>query len=90
MDKYNLVVKENSLNEMVHNLKLIEYKFVIVCISKLKKEDTEFPELEISIKEFSELLNIRSNNLYNKIKKEMMELSSKVFGIKNLLKGDFI
>jgi plasmid replication initiation protein len=88
--KNNLVVKGNPLNEIQLNLSLIEYKFVITCISRLNKDDKEFGEIEISVREFADLLGLKSDGLYGDVKKAVYSLGSKALGIIELETGDYV
>jgi plasmid replication initiation protein len=64
----DLVIKSNSLIEGFMNMTQNEYKFILYLISKIKKEDKEFRKQSISVKEFAEILNVKSEWLYTYLK----------------------
>jgi plasmid replication initiation protein len=88
--KNNLIVKGNPLNEIQLNLNLIEYKFIIACISMLNKDDKDFGEIEISVKDFANLLGLKSDGLYSDVKKAAYSLGTKALGIIEVETGDYV
>lgn len=63
-----LVVKNNNLIEAFFKMSKNEYKLTLYLISKIKKDDKNFRTQRVTIKEFSELLEISSNGRSNYIK----------------------
>jgi plasmid replication initiation protein len=88
--KNRLIVKGNPLNEIQLNLSIMEYKFIIACVSMLNKEDKDFGEIEISVKDFADLLGLKSDRLYSDVKKMVYSLGTKALGIIELETGDYV
>lgn len=68
MKNNELIVKANSLIEGFIEMSQNEYKLTLYLMSKINKEDNEFRKQRISVKEFSELLEVKQEWLYTYLK----------------------
>jgi len=82
MNKDYIVTKSNSLICANYNLTLQEQRIILTLASKVQPSDKEFKEYQFSIKDFVNLLDLKSKNLYQQLKKITKELMKKVFEIK--------
>ena len=76
----SLVVKANDLVEGFINMTKTEYKLTTYLISKIKKDDKSFMVQKVSVKEFSDLIGINSNQ-YTQMKKIATNLVSNKISI---------
>lgn len=77
MLKDELIVVDNKIIEASISLTTLEYRLILCCLSQIKKNDTEFNEINISIKQFKKIMNIKGENYYNVIKKHCKKLAFK-------------
>jgi plasmid replication initiation protein len=89
IDGDNIVVKDNKLNEIRHNLTLTEYKFIVACISLLNKDDEDFNVIELSVVNFAEMMQVDKNRLYGHMKKMIDGLASKILGVIEAETGNY-
>jgi plasmid replication initiation protein len=77
----DLIVKSNKIIEAQMYFKTNEYKFILCLLSRLKKNDTEFKMIQLSIKEFKEMLDVKGENSYGRVKKYCESLAFKGISI---------
>lgn len=76
-----IVKYKNNLAETRYSLKIQEQRLLLELVSKIHKDDEDFKEYEISIKDFMEDFNLKSHNLYGQLDKmsdKMLKLIMKV------------
>lgn len=76
------VVKSNNLIQIPNKLSLLEYKLILVLISGINKDDDDFKEHSINIKEFMEWSGVKGNGYYDLIRKtakNLTETSQEIF-----------
>jgi plasmid replication initiation protein len=67
-NKCDLIVRNNKLVEAFISMTRNEYKLTLYLISKIKKDDAEFTEQMITLKEFSKLLGFGMEGRYSELK----------------------
>lgn len=85
-----LIVKENYLNQIQLNLNIIEYKFILTCISMINKDDEDFLRIKIKVKEFSNLIGLNNDGVYKELQKAVYTLGTKALGIIEAETGDYV
>lgn len=78
----DLVRKGNPLVEASYKLGLLEQKLIITVASRINKNDAADTTYRINVKEFCDLMGVKSTNKYSELKKLTFELMRKVFQIK--------
>lgn len=88
----DIIVKANRMIEANLSLKTNEYKLILCLLSKIKKDDTEFREMKLSVKKFKEMLSIKGENSYSRVKYYCSNLAFKGISVseKDSPKGIFI
>lgn len=79
--KNELIVKDNNMIEGSLSLNTNEYKLILCLLAKIKKDDTEFTEMRLPVKEFKEVLEIKGENSYGRIKEYCSNLATKHISI---------
>lgn len=82
MEKKYIVTKSNKLINSSYDLSLQEQKIILTLASMVQPTDTEFKEYEFKIKDFMELLDVKTKSKYTEIPKITKELMKKVFEIR--------
>jgi plasmid replication initiation protein len=82
MNKDYIVTKSNKLINCDYNLSLQEQKIILTLASMVQPQDTEFKEYEFKIKDFIQLLGLKTQTKYTELPKITKELKKKVFEIK--------
>jgi plasmid replication initiation protein len=83
MEKDYLVTKSNYFIMNSHyDLSFQEQKIILTLASMVQPEDTEFKEYKFKIKDFIELLGLKTQTKYSEVPKITKELMKKVFEIK--------
>ena len=78
MNKNKLVKKDNALVESRCDLTLNQQKLVLAVVSMINRNDEDFKEYFISVKEFMGLMNLKGESLYSELRRSAKELKSKV------------
>lgn len=78
----NVVTKSNILIEANYKLTITEQKIVLYLVSKIRKDDDDFKNYTLAIKQFYELLGYKGNPKYSEMKKITKNLIGKVVEIK--------
>jgi plasmid replication initiation protein len=73
----NLIRKSNSLIEASYKLSISQQKLILVLASSIKPEDDNFQPYQIGIKDFANLLGLKSNSIYTEVAKITKDLKSK-------------
>lgn len=84
VDENTIIVKSNKLIEAIYEnfLTIREQKLILKVCSLIKRDDEEFTTYTISIKAFSEMMELKGNPKYNEYQKITEKLLSKVISIK--------
>lgn len=78
----NLVVTQsNKLTEARYFLTLGEQKVILLLISMISPEDTDFKSYEIKISDFADVMGLKSHNVYERISEVLDKLLSRVLHI---------
>ncbi|QWI25647.1 RepB family plasmid replication initiator protein (plasmid) [Bacillus mycoides] len=77
-----LVTKSNSLVEASYRLTATEQKIILALASKIKVNDGELKTYSLSIMEFCNLLGIKGNNQYTRLRQTTLGLMRKAFQIR--------
>lgn len=77
-----LVTKANSLVEASYRLTSMEQKVILALASKINVNDSELKTYTLSIKEFCNLLGIKGNNQYTRLRQITLGLMRKAFQIR--------
>lgn len=77
-----LVTKANSLVEASYRLTSMEQKVILALASKINVNDGELKTYTLSIKEFCNLLGIKGNNQYTRLRQITLGLMRKAFQIR--------
>jgi plasmid replication initiation protein len=81
MKDKNLVVKANKLIEAKYNLSLAEQRVILAVISKIEKGDGDFMAYRFTVKEFADLLGLKTGNLYSRVREVVTGLLGKTIVI---------
>jgi len=81
-DKDYIVTKSNDLINCSYDLSLQEQKIILTLASMVQPKDEDFKPYTFKIKDFMELLGVKSTTKYIEIPKITKELMAKVFEIK--------
>jgi plasmid replication initiation protein len=87
--KNDLIVQHNHLIEARYHLTLQEKRLMCWLASQVKKTDEDFKEHELSIKDFSSLVGIEGDHLYQDLDTITHKLMQKIITIKSLEKKGF-
>ena len=74
-----LVKKHNNLIEARYSLTIPEQRFLLILISKIRKDDEDFKEHEILIKNFLEEFDLKTHNLYERVSKVALDMQKQVW-----------
>lgn len=84
----NKIIKGNKLVESKYdNLTAVEYKIILVALSKLKPTDETLGTIVFSVGDFCELLNVQKKGMYKHIEKACDSIISKSLTIKKSSKS---
>ncbi len=78
----SIVVQHNNLIEARYILTTLEQRFILSLVSRINKNDREFCDYKITLKELSELMGIEITNMYLEIGRLADRLMSRVMTIK--------
>jgi plasmid replication initiation protein len=84
--KFNneLVVQHNNLIEANYRLGLQEKRLMLFLMSRIKKDDDSFRNIEIEILELSNIMQIDKKNIYRDMAKVTKNMVGRVLSIRNL------
>lgn len=82
LDKKFLIVQSNDLISAKYALSLQEKRFFLILTSLIKKEDVDFKAYKIGIKEYCDLLNLRTDSQYTAVKQITRSLTTKPLIVK--------
>lgn len=77
LNKKDLVVKSNEINEAHYRLSLNEQKVILTMVSQIKPDDEDFKSYVVSIPEFVSLLGVQDSDKYSVIGKIARDLRHK-------------
>ena len=83
MKENQLVTQHNYLIEGQYKLSLQEKRVVLWLISKIQMDEKNFQIQKLSIREFCNISNVSSKNMYHEIKKITQSMISKLLLVKN-------
>jgi len=80
-----LVVQHNDLVEAYYDMDLTvnEHKIIKYAVSKIKLNDTQFPDYSFDVKEFAQAAGVKGNNYHAQIERIADELSKKRIKVKS-------
>jgi len=79
--KNMLVTQSNKLVEARYSLTLYEQRLVLMMISMIEPDDDDFKDYIIRVSDFSDLIGLKSRNLYPTIKKLLVKLRERTLVI---------
>lgn len=84
--KFNneLVIQHNNLVEANYRLSLQEKRLMLFLMSQIKKDDNSFVNIEISINELSNIMELDKKNMYRDMAKVTKNMIGRVLSIRNL------
>lgn len=82
MKNHNFVTKSNRLIEANYKLGAIEQKIILCLASNIQPSDSDFKTYTLLIKEFADLIGVKSQHKYSDLKKITKELMQKVFEVR--------
>lgn len=82
MKNHNFVTKSNRLIEANYKLGAIEQKIILCLASNIQPSDSDFKTYTLPIKEFADLIGVKSQHKYSDLKKITKELMKKVFEVR--------
>lgn len=85
-----LVTKQNNLISSAYRLTLQEQRLLYVMISMINKEDEDFQDYIIDLKEFSKIVGYKGNSFYSEAVKITRKLEGRVIEIEDLDKGSLL
>jgi len=77
MNEKQVVKKDNALIESRCNLTLNQQKLVLAIVAQIKREDEDFKEYFISVKDFKELMDLKSAGFYTEMRQAAKDIRSK-------------
>ncbi|MBF0554397.1 MAG: replication initiation protein [Nitrospirae bacterium] len=77
LNKKDLVVKSNEINEAHYRLSLNEQKVILTMVSQIQPDDEDFKSYVVSIPEFVNLLGVQDSDKYSVIGKIARDLRHK-------------
>ena len=80
-EKNMLATQANKLVEARYTLSLYEQRLVLMMISMIEPDDEDFKDYIIKVSDFSELIGLKSRNLYPTIKKLLIKLRERTLVI---------
>jgi len=80
-EKNMLVTQANKLVEARYTLSLYEQRLVLMMISMIEPKDEDFKDYIIRISDFSDLIGLKSRNLYPTIKNLLIKLRERTLVI---------
>jgi plasmid replication initiation protein len=72
--KNDLIVKSNYIIEASYKLSIGEQRIIYVLTSMIKPEDKEFKPYRINIKEFAEIIGVKTKDIYYQVHKYIESL----------------
>jgi plasmid replication initiation protein len=85
-----LVMQHNNLIEARYRLSLQEKRLMIFLISQIKPNDNSFKNIEISISELSNIMELDVKNMYRDMEKVTKSMVGRVLSIKDLDKNSLL
>jgi plasmid replication initiation protein len=84
--KFNneLVIQHNNLVESRYRLNLQEKRLMLFLMSRIKPDDDSFKNIEISIQELANIMELDSKNIYRDMAKVTKSMVGRVLSIRNL------
>lgn len=89
----NLIVKSNYIVEASYKLSLGEQRIIYVLTSMINQNDEEFKPYKLTVKEFTEILGTRSNNMYSQVSQYVESLRERdltIMKTKSILKTKWL
>lgn len=78
----NIVIKSNSLIQANYKLSLGEQRLIYILTSKIQKNDADFKAYKLTIKEFVDIVGVKSKNMYSEVEKYADKLRQRQLFIK--------
>jgi plasmid replication initiation protein len=90
--KFNneLVVQHNNLIEARYRLSLQEKRLMLFLMSRIKPNDDSFKNIEVSISELANIMELDSKNLYREMAKVTKNMIGRVLSIRDLDKNSLL
>lgn len=85
-----LVTKQNNLITSAYRLTLQEQRLLYVMISMINKEDEDFQDYIIDLKEFSKIVGYKGKSFYSEAQSITRKLESRVIEIADIEKGTLL
>lgn len=84
--KFNneLIIQHNNLVEANYRLSLQEKRLMLFLISRIKKDDDSFKNIEISISELASVMEVDKKNMYRDMAKVTKNMIGRVLSIRDL------
>lgn len=84
--KFNneIVIQHNNLIEANYRLSLQEKRLMLFIMSRIKKEDDSFINIEIGISELSNIMELNRTNMYRDMAKVTKNMVGRVLSIRDL------
>jgi len=79
----SLIVKSNKIIEARYKLKSMEIKLIMILISLIDKEDKDFKEYTIKVQDLSDILHLKSKNIYEKVRSITKSLRERTLEIED-------
>ncbi|ETR66541.1 MAG: initiator RepB protein [Candidatus Magnetoglobus multicellularis str. Araruama] len=79
----SLIVKSNKIIEARYKLKSMEIKLIMILISLIDKEDKDFKEYTIKVQDLSDILNLKTKNIYEKVRSITKSLRERTLEIED-------
>lgn len=76
-EKHYMVNQSNKVIEARYHLSLYEQRIVLMMISLIEPDDVEFKEYRIKISDFKNILGLKGDSAYSKIKETLRKLRSR-------------
>ena len=94
MNKKQVVKKDNALIESRCNLTLNQQKLVLAVLAQIKREDEDFKEYFISVKDFKKLMDLKTTGFYTQMRQAAKDIRAKTLiiprdGNRELITGWF-
>jgi len=77
----HLAIQSNALIHARYNMTALQKKILLMLISKIQPDDMDFKTYHIRAKDFLEVADLKSTQIYGKLRKATEGLLSKVFEI---------
>lgn len=79
--KSQIVTHSNKLNEARYFLTVGEQKIILLLISMISPDDTDFKDYEMKVSDFSKIMGLSGNSVYERLNETLDKLLSRVIHI---------